>query len=48
MAPKYRLTYFPAKALGEPMRLLMAYGKIDFEDVRINFEDWPALKPCKY
>nr|AAC34097.1 glutathione transferase [Platynota idaeusalis] len=37
--------YFPIKALGEPSRLLLAYGGEDFEDKRVTFEDWPAYKP---
>jgi len=44
MAPKYRVTYFPIKALGEPIRLLLSYGKIDFEDRRISSEEWPKYK----
>lgn len=43
--PTYKFTYFNSKALGEPIRFLFAYGKIDFEDVRIDFAtEWPALK----
>lgn len=45
---KYVLTYFNIKALGEPIRLLLSYGKIDFEDRRIEKEDWPKVKPSKY
>lgn len=42
--PHYKITYFNYKALAEPMRFLLAYGNIDFEDVRIEDDDWPALK----
>lgn len=45
--PQYKLTYFNVKALAEPMRFLMTYGNIDFEDVRISNDDWPAVKPSK-
>jgi len=45
MAPAYKLTYFPVKALGEPIRFLLSYGGIEFEDDRFNQEDWPKLKP---
>lgn len=45
--PEYKLTYFNLKALGEPIRFLLKYGKIDFEDVRIEIEDWANHKACK-
>lgn len=44
--PTYKLYYFNVKALGESIRMLFAYGGIDYEDVRVQREDWPALKPC--
>lgn len=40
--------YFNVKALAEPMRFLLSYGGIDFEDIRVEKEDWPALKPSEY
>ncbi|XP_077290879.1 glutathione S-transferase-like [Arctopsyche grandis] len=42
--PKYVLSYFNVKALAEPIRLLLSYGNIDFEDRRISKEDWPKFK----
>lgn len=45
---KFKLIYFNAKALAEPIRFLLSYGGIDFEDVRFSVEEWPALKPCKF
>nr|AEV23881.1 glutathione S transferase class sigma [Blattella germanica] len=45
MAPSYKLTYFPVKALGEPIRFLLSYGEKDFEDYRFQEGDWPKLKP---
>lgn len=44
--PTYKFTYFNSKALGEPIRFLFAYGKIDYEDIRIDFaNEWgPELK----
>uniref|UniRef100_A0A7E4W668 glutathione transferase n=1 Tax=Panagrellus redivivus TaxID=6233 RepID=A0A7E4W668_PANRE len=39
-----QLTYFDTRGIAETARLLLKYGKIDFEDVRIKPADWPALK----
>ena len=44
---KYTYYYFDAKALGESGRLLLAYGGQEFEDIRLNDEEWPAIKPIK-
>lgn len=46
--PKYKLYYFNLYALGEPLRVLFAYGRIKYEDVRIERSQWPALKPSKW
>jgi hypothetical protein len=47
MAPTYKLIYFPVKALAEPIRFLLSYGGVEFEDYRFEREQWPQLKPCK-
>jgi hypothetical protein len=47
MAPAYKLTYFNVTALGEPIRFLLSYGGIEFEDHRIDKDEWAQLKPCK-
>jgi hypothetical protein len=47
MAPTYKLTYFNVKALAEPIRFLLSYGGVEFEDYRFEKEEWPQLKPCK-
>lgn len=47
MAPPFKLTYFNFTGLGEPIRYLLSYGDLEFDDVRIDFEQWPNLKPSK-
>ncbi|XP_022173688.1 glutathione S-transferase-like [Myzus persicae] len=41
----YKLTYFNFPALAEPIRFLLSYLEIDFEDVRFEGEQWPSIKP---
>ncbi|KAJ9587111.1 hypothetical protein L9F63_028317, partial [Diploptera punctata] len=45
MAPTYKLIYFNVKALGEPIRFILSYGGLQFEDYRFEREDWLKLKP---
>ncbi|KAK7864593.1 hypothetical protein R5R35_003184 [Gryllus longicercus] len=45
MAPQYKFTYFDFRALGEFIRFLFKYGDIDFEDNRLDPNEWPKLKP---
>lgn len=45
MAPAYKVTYFELTGLGEPIRLLLSYGGLEFEDNRIPKDQWPAVKP---
>nr|AEB91979.1 glutathione S-transferase sigma 7 [Locusta migratoria] len=45
MSPTCKLTYFDAMGIGEPIRFLLCYGKIQFEDIRFDFEKWPSMKP---
>ena len=35
--PEYKLTYFDIKGLAEPIRLLFAYARVPYEDVRIPY-----------
>nr|AEB91975.1 glutathione S-transferase sigma 3 [Locusta migratoria] len=44
MAPKYKLTYFPIMGLAEPIRFILSYGKIEFEDNRFESDKWPSIK----
>jgi len=41
----YKLTYFNFTGLAEPIRFLLSYLNIDFEDNRFEREQWPSIKP---
>ncbi|XP_037032187.1 glutathione S-transferase-like [Bradysia coprophila] len=43
--PKFKLSYFNVGAIAEPIRLLFAYGGVDYEDIRVSHEEWTVLKP---
>ncbi|XP_066254755.1 glutathione S-transferase-like [Euwallacea similis] len=45
MSPPYKLSYFNIMGLGEPIRIILSYGNLDFEDCRIPKENWPTVKP---
>ncbi len=40
-----RLTYFDGTGRAELIRLVLAYGKLDYEDRRIGGEQWSRMKP---
>ncbi len=42
-----KLTYFSGRGRAEPIRLMLAAADIDYEDVRVTFEEWPQLKDSK-
>nr|QHU80030.1 glutathione S-transferase S2 [Bemisia tabaci] len=44
MAPP-KLSYFPIKALAEPIRFVLSYAGEEFIDHRVIRDDWPAMKP---
>ena len=46
--PCLKLYYFNARARGEVCRLSIALAKIDFEDIRFEFdgEEWTKEKAC--
>lgn len=39
-----KLHYFNITGLGEPIRWILKYGGIEFEDIRYEFEEWPEVK----
>jgi len=41
MSHTYKLYYFNIMARGEPARIMFAYKGVKYEDVRIEFQDWP-------
>ncbi|KAG8256048.1 hypothetical protein J6590_077673 [Homalodisca vitripennis] len=44
MATKYKLTYFNGRGRAEAIRWLLVYMDEEFEDVRIDSEDWLKMK----
>ena len=44
----YKLYYFPVRARAEICRLSFAAAKIDFEDIRLDGEEWAKEKACEY
>jgi glutathione S-transferase len=47
MAPQYKLTYFNAKGLAENTRLIFAQAGVEYEDKRIDKEQWATLKESR-
>ena len=45
MAPKIKLIYFNAEGRAELTRMILAQAGVEFEDVRVKRDDWPAMKP---
>ena len=48
MAKKIKFTYFNGMGRGELSRLILAYAGVAYEDNRVTFDEWPALKPSNY
>ena len=47
MSDKIKLTYFNFRGRAEVSRLMLKYKDVDFEDCRINQDQWKELKPSK-
>ena len=47
MPAKIKLTYFNLRGRAEPSRLILAQAGVQYEDHRIQREEWPALKESK-
>lgn len=46
--PTYKLWYFNITGLGEPIRYILSYNNVPFEDKRLSFEEWPKYKDRMY
>lgn len=42
-----KLTYFDLRYLAEGSRLILQYAGQDFEDNRLNNDQWASLKPSE-
>ena len=45
---KVKFTYFDFRARGELSRLVWAAAGKKYEEVTVQFPDWPKLKPGEY
>ena len=45
MAPQVKLIYFDLFGRAEAIRMLLAAGKVEYEDCRLTSEEWKTIKP---
>lgn len=43
----YKVFYYNYRGAGEPVRFLLSFANVDFEDVRFEDEEWPPLKESR-
>lgn len=41
---KYQLYYFDSRGRAEYARLVFAAAGVEYEDIRVSREEWPAMK----
>lgn len=41
----YKVHYFNLRGRGEIIRLVLTAAGVEFEDRRVEFSEWPSLKP---
>ncbi len=46
--PAYKLHYFNLRGRAELARLILNQAGVEFEDVRFERAEWPALKASEY
>ena len=42
---EYKYTYFNGRGLAEINRYIFEAAGVPYEDVRLSWDDWPAIKP---
>jgi len=43
-----KVTYFNGRGRAEVTRMILTIGKVDFEDKRVNQEEWAKLKESEF
>ena len=45
MSKEFTFIYFGLNARGDAIRMMLAHAGVVFEDKRVDFAQWPAMKP---